>query len=171
MAIATTSGYFLDQATRQLVAFDSNARSVTPYPASVDGYADGDLTSAKFRGPVDLWYDMATQSFLVADRGNSCLRKIANGQVSTLAGAPGRPTADGPAATAGFGGLKAVCSDLDGNVYVAEDGGRIRRLGLDGQLTTVIDAGYGEISDLAIDRYNRLWIVDQGNKRVVAVPL
>ena len=83
----------------------------------------------------------------VADTGNNCIRIIAGGNVSTIAGTghKGYSGDDGPAAKAEFGGLYSVALDARAErLYLADlDNRRIRVIQLDtGTVTTV--AGSGE---------------------------
>jgi len=83
----------------------------------------------------------------VADTGNNCIRKIAGGTVSTIAGSghKGYSGDDGPAAKAEFGGIYCVALDARAErLYLADlDNRRIRVIQLDtGTVTTV--AGSGE---------------------------
>ena len=54
------------------------------------GYADGDSASARYRQPTGLAFDVAG-NLVLADSGNSCIRRIAaaDGSVVTLAGGGG----------------------------------------------------------------------------------
>jgi len=75
----------------------------------------------------------------VADRFNYCIRKIAQGQVTTLAGKKGNHLRDGLGAEAGFyilGGGMAL-DDRTGDFYVS-DGNAVRRVDPRGQVTTVV---------------------------------
>jgi sugar lactone lactonase YvrE len=89
--------------------------------AGVEGYADGPSRTARFRRPVSLAVDAAGAVY-VADAWNYCLRRIApDGQVSTLAGAPGQEgNADGAGSSARFGRLGGLALDGRGTLYVAD---------------------------------------------------
>ncbi|MGI4734415.1 MAG: hypothetical protein ACRYG7_04470 [Janthinobacterium lividum] len=89
--------------------------------ARVEGYADGPSRTARFRRPVSLAVDAAGAVY-VADAWNYCLRRIApDGQVSTLAGAPGQEgNADGAGSSARFGRLGGLALDGRGTLYVAD---------------------------------------------------
>lgn len=57
----------------------------------------------------------------VADAGNSLIRKVASGVVSTLAGSAGTTGAiNGVAATATFNGATGVAVDSSGTLFVAD---------------------------------------------------
>ncbi len=101
------------------------------------GAKDGPVAEAEFAGPSGVAVD-ASGTIWVADSKAFTLRKISPaGIVSTVAGVPGAPgLKDGPAAAANFFGMHDVAVDQLGAIYVA-DGISIRKLGLDGQVSTL----------------------------------
>jgi len=78
-------------------------------------------------------------SIFVADRGNRVIRRIArNGQVTTLAGAPGQAgDRDGAGAQARFSALRGLALGDDDCLY-ALDGHALRRITLRGEVSTVL---------------------------------
>jgi DNA-binding beta-propeller fold protein YncE len=100
------------------------------------GYRDGPAKSARFNFPSGITLD-ANGAIYVADAGNGCIRIIKDGVVRTLAGAPSRKVADGPLATAGFAEPRALAFDGHGNLFVADFGNGLRRIGTDGNVTTI----------------------------------
>jgi hypothetical protein len=87
----------------------------------VGGFADGPARTAKFDRPIAI----ATHGtdVYVADAGNHCVRKIANGNVTTIA--------------RNFTNLKGIAVADGGEVYVADDGAGIRRIDPRGRITTL----------------------------------
>ncbi len=113
----------------------STIAGVAGHPGSSDG--TGNLV--QFNLPVALVLDRQGNLF-VADAGNSTIRKITpGGVVSTLAGKAGSfGSVDGPLATAKFNSPQAIAIDDAGTLFVADTGDNtIRRIGLDGNVTTV----------------------------------
>jgi uncharacterized repeat protein (TIGR01451 family) len=108
----------------------SPAGVVTTLAGSVEGYADGAGSAAKFEhlsGPaID-----AAGNIYIGDLGNNRIRKITPaGVVSTVAGSSSLGYADGPVATAQFANPFAVTVDAAGTLYVSDvDNNRIRRIG------------------------------------------
>ena len=83
--------------------------------SAMTGSQDGPVLSATFNGPEGVAVDPAGNVY-VADTGNATIRMIQNGQVSTIAGAPGSGTQglfDAPA---------AIAVDPSGTLYVADPG-------------------------------------------------
>ncbi len=107
-----------------------------------EGFADG--SQASFNTPSGLAVDDDGNVY-VADTGNNRIRKIApDGVVSTLAGSGTAGYSDGPATQAQFDGPIGVSVDPSGNLYVADSyNDRIRKVSVDGQVTTVAGAGQG----------------------------
>ena len=122
--------------------------------------------AAAFNGPHAIAIDPAG-NLIVADNRNYAVRRIsAGGTVSTLAGANGQGTLDGPGDEAQFGWLVSVAVDADGNVYVAESqSARLRMIAPDGRVSTIDDEAAGHIHALAVEpdgsllisRGGRIW--------------
>ena len=93
------------------------------------GYADGTGTNAQFNCPRSVAVD-ASGTVYVAETGNNCIRKVtAAGVVSTLAGSAGNPGyADGTNTVAQFNSPQGMAVDVNGNVYVADNGNNCIRM-------------------------------------------
>ncbi|TFW22253.1 hypothetical protein E4L96_08210 [Massilia arenosa] len=109
---------------------------VTTFAGRVDEHTqvDGPLATARFENPDALAAD-ADGNIYVADAGT--VRVIGrDGQVRTLAGAPGeRVVRDGPVATARFGTVAGIAVTASGALFVT-DTNTVRRLA-DGKVTTL----------------------------------
>jgi hypothetical protein len=108
----------------------------------------------------------------IADTANSRIRRVdIDGIITTVAGGglvPGADVGDGgPATQAELSQPWRVAFDVDGNMYIVERGNlRVRRVGIDGIITTVAGSGFpggyggdggpavlarfGQIEDMAI---------------------
>jgi len=89
--------------------------------AGVDGAADGDLNSARFRSPAELAFDRKGNLF-VADSLNQTVRKIStNGVVSTVSGVAAiYGAADGLNGAARFYNPYGLVVRADGSLLVAD---------------------------------------------------
>jgi len=108
---------------------------------------------------------------LVADTLNQVIRRIdSTGRIATIAGsgARGAAASETSAASATLAEPAAVAADLDGSVIVADSGNNaIRRIGLNGQLTTIIRDGLSNPTDVIVLGQGRYAIADTGHNRVV----
>jgi sugar lactone lactonase YvrE len=100
------------------------------------GYVDGGIEVARFSRPLGIAV-AKNGALYVADSGNDCIRKIANGVVSTFAGTNERGSSDGGAKTARFENLRSLAIDGDGNLYAADYGVGIRKIDPNGKVTTL----------------------------------
>jgi len=144
-----------------------------------EGYENGPAATAKFKSPLGGLVFDAKGSLYVADRGNNCIRKISNGNVSTFAGTGRKGFADGSADAAMFNFPTGLVVDGANNVYVADRGNhRIRMITPEGIVSTIggSDCGYRDGSaaqaqfnmprGLAIDKEGNLYVSDTGNRRI-----
>jgi sugar lactone lactonase YvrE len=125
------------------------------------GSADGVAANASFYIPYDLAFD-SSGSLYVTDVGNGAIRKIVNGQVSTVTSALDNPL--------------SVAVAPDGRLY-ASDTGTIVRIETGGAITTLAglmrsngnvdgvgtDARLGPGVSLRFDRTGRLVLADANN--------
>lgn len=132
------------------------------------GYSDGPASSALFDTPCGIVVS-PDGTLIVADTGNHRLRKIANGQVSTLP----------------FFFLEGVDADLrkpvglalthDGFLYVTEpDRARVVQIAPDGRAGVIVGGTpaylegsdhslFNQITAVAIDRHGDLYLADSGD--------
>jgi hypothetical protein len=112
------------------------------------GYVNGTGANVRFSNPVQMVLTPAGD-ILVADYGNHAIRRVtAPGIASTLLGNGTAGTANGPMRTATLTNPTGVALDGAGNVFVAEhDGQRIRRIGVDGMVTTLLGNGVAGFSE------------------------
>jgi trimeric autotransporter adhesin len=152
------------------------------------GYSgdDGRATSAQLSRPSDVAVDSAGNLY-IADTVNNRIRKVTPaGVITTIAGngMSGSSGDGGPAASARLIHPSGVTIDSAGNLYiVGENMCRIRKVSLDGLITTVaggngFSAGFSGDGGLAVsaqlagpqavavDSAGNLYIADTGNNRI-----
>ncbi|MDO6432985.1 NHL repeat-containing protein [Flavitalea sp. BT771] len=101
-----------------------------------NAFADGPLLSAKFRSPADVVV-APDGTIYVADFNDHRVRKLANGQVTTLAGSDISDVKDGDGALARFKNPNRIVVDPAGNCYVLDETDpRIRKITPAGHVTT-----------------------------------
>ena len=145
------------------------------------GSTDGTTTTALFNSPAGIAVDGSGVLFL-ADSGNSTLRKIATGSVTTFAGTAGRSSSvDGTGSEARFDDPYALAVDSAGNVFVADASDHtIRKVSTSGVVTTVAGkaGSFGAVDGagtaarfrgplgVAVDADGVVYVADTGNHTV-----
>ncbi|MGH2607822.1 MAG: hypothetical protein ACRDHF_01925 [Tepidiformaceae bacterium] len=158
----------------------------TPPPGCPDRYEgrfrDGPAHQAIFNQPSSIVVG-ANGDIFVADSGNHAVRKIdQTGSVTTVAGNGTPGYKDGPASDARFIAPVDLAMDADGNLYLTEQGHRVRRISKVGVVTTVAGlrkeygGGYNDGSSteaefngpagLAIDQNGIIYVSDSQNQRI-----
>jgi sugar lactone lactonase YvrE len=146
----------------------------------------GPATTAQLTSPEGIAVDQAGNLY-IADRDNHRIRKVTpEGTISTFAGtgAAGFSGDGGQATAAQLRNPQAVTVDGAGAVYIADTGNhRVRRVALDGVITTVAGSGtagfsgdggqailarLSEPSALAIDGSANLFVLEKNRVRKVA---
>jgi uncharacterized protein (TIGR03437 family) len=145
----------------------------------------GPAVNAQMNGAFGVAVDAAGNVF-IADFGNNRVRKVSvNGTISTVAGTGqvgfGFSGDGGPAIAAQLDHPSAVAVDGAGNLFIADTSNfRIRKVAIDGTITTVAGNGRGYGGDggsavnaqlanpqgIAIDSSGNLFIADVRNNRV-----
>jgi hypothetical protein len=145
------------------------------------GYKDGAATAAQFNRPRAVVV-APHETIYVADTQNHVIRKIADGQVTTLAGTGKAGYKNGSALEAQFDSPSGLALDQSGNLYVADTlNNAIRKIDPAGVVTTFAgsssgNAGYqdgsidtalfNEPAALALDKHGVLYIADTGNQLI-----
>jgi len=114
------------------------------------GYLDGPANSAQFQlGDSGLTVDPQGNVY-VADSGNCAIRKISNGQVTTVVGGP------------------STCGGVDGASALNEEGGmkRLRRARSSGVTTAAQTTGLIRPSGVTVDCNGNLVIADESANRI-----
>ncbi|MBS1602364.1 MAG: hypothetical protein JST42_06820 [Bacteroidetes bacterium] len=148
-----------------------------------EGSADGPVKLAKFHAPIDVAV-APDGSVYVADYLSHRIRKIANGQVSTLAGSDSSGIVNGVGGLARFRNPYRVTVDPDGNCYVLDEvDARIRKVTPAGVVTTYAGLAQPGFMDgpagsaqflinaggLAADKAGNLYLGDTFNERIRAI--
>lgn len=150
----------------------------------VQGTTDGDSGKDRFTAPGGITMN-ASYNLYVGDSGTDRVREVTQllqPMVTSVAGvAASAGMIDGPAGTARFNGPSGIALDANGNVFVADTGNNvIRRIGIDGVVTTVAGApgspgfadGVGAAArfngptSLVFDSLGNLYVADTGNHAV-----
>lgn len=148
-----------------------------------DDFADGPALSAKFRSPADVAV-AADGTIYVADYNGHRIRKIAGGQVTTLAGSDSDGIVNGNGGLARFKDPYRIAADPAGNCYVLDEvDPRIRKITPNGDVTTYAGSSAPGFADgpalsaqflvnsegLASDESGNIYVGDTFNGRIRAV--
>lgn len=144
---------------------------------------DGPVAMARFNHPVGIAFGPGGEAWVTESYGQS-VRRLAEGQVVTIAGSPGiAGNADGSGANARFASLAGVAVDARGRAWVA-DGAMLRIVESDGSVSTAVpsavagsiegisfaavddglaaDARFAGVAGLEFDEGGRLFVADPG---------
>ncbi|MGC4056614.1 MAG: T9SS type A sorting domain-containing protein [Chitinophagaceae bacterium] len=141
------------------------------------GFTDGAAASASFNSPNTMVVTSAGDIY-ITDVGNSRIRKISGGYVTTFAGST-VGTADGKGTAAQFNKPHGIVLNADGSFFVADtDNNRIRKIAADGTVSTLTGSAAG-FSDgafntalfsipkcIASDKKGNLYVTDEHNNCV-----
>jgi len=114
-----------------------------PFVMFFNGFADGPYDQAIFRMPSGIVINSLGEIF-VSDAGNHCIRKLFQGQVSTIAGCPQtKGYLDGDAKQALFDSPAGLALDHKENLIIADyKNKRIRKLNFQtNKVTTIAGSG------------------------------
>ena len=132
------------------------------------GTADGPSASAQFAYPWALAVD-GDHTVYVADLFNNSIRKIASGQVTTLAGTGEAGSKDGALQTAEFHYPTALQVRKDGSLLVCDSGdGRIRSVDPSGVATcaTGLAEPFKDPMGMALDGSGGFYVADTGHDAI-----
>jgi len=154
--------------------------SVSTLAGSDSGFVNGSIVEAKFNGAFGICIDKEGNIY-IADSGNNCVRKIdPEGIVSTFAGTGEAGNKDGDRLSATFNSPTGICTDDNGNFFIADFMNHtIRKIDNEGNVTTLAGSGEPGYSDgfadqakfnfprgITIDGYGNLYIGDSWNHRI-----
>lgn len=147
-------------------------------------FVNGPVSSATFHFPGDIAIN-ANKEMYVTDVLNFCIRKIALGGVSKLAGGGGFGIIDGNGPAAQFKNPFSVAVDPDGNIYTTDTNDpRIRKTTPAREVTTyagIETPGYKDGaagiarfqpgSSIVADAVGNIYVADAGNNRIRKISL
>lgn len=136
--------YVTDNGNNKIKKIDSLGNVTTIAGTGTPGFLDGNAAQAQFYNPFDVKVDNAGDLY-IADYYNHCIRKIAGGMVTTIAGVGGvSGDSLGVATSAKFNRPRSICFDGLGNLYIADMlNHKIKMLTTSG--TVVAIAGSGSV--------------------------
>ena len=149
IAVDQSGNIYIAEDNNHVIRKITSAGMVSTLAGSVEGYAGGVGTAARFDTPRGVAVD-STGVVYVADNGNYRIRKIElSGNVVDVAGSGANGNTDGTGTVAQFGWLKGLDIDRTTNtLYIAEDGNhKIRKMTSTGVVTSVTQGGQSGFAD------------------------
>jgi len=129
--------YIADNGNHRIRKITSAGIVSTAAGTGVSGYMEGPVATAQLRGPTDVRVNSSGELFIV-DQGNNRIRKLNSaGNISTFAGSGVNGTVDGIGVAAQFALPYRIESDADGNLYVSDISGQLRKINPSGVVTTL----------------------------------
>ena len=192
VAVDATGGILIaDRVNHRIRRVAPDGTITTVAGNGIDGFSGdgGPAIAASLSTPNEVAVD-ATGGILIADFGNSRIRRVApDGTITTVAGNGTYVFAGdgGPATETGVGTPRGVAVDATGGILIADSNNdRIRRVAPDGTITTVAGGTFGYAGDggpataaslfapegVAVDASGGILIADTFNNRIrrVATP-
>jgi sugar lactone lactonase YvrE len=160
--------FVVDGNNNRIRKIDVSTRMVTTFAGSIQGYANGNGTNAKFNDPFGICID-SNDNIYVSEYLGGRIRKITpNGRVSTFAGSGVAGFADGVGSAAMFYSPEGLCVDAQNNIYVADTVNfKVRKITPDGTVTTIAGGTYGyldgPIADAMLKSVNGICMDNQNN--------
>lgn len=139
LVIDSQGNTFTAHSTDRIILKTTPSGQVSAFAGTlgVSGYVNGMGTAAQFRSPVGIAID-ENDILYVSDQTDHRIRKITpDGNVTTYAGTGTQGVVNGSALTvARFNQPLAIASTSEGILYVIEAGSRIRKVDVDGTVST-----------------------------------
>lgn len=162
--------FFSDRGNHRIRKIDMTAGTVSDFAGSISGYSDGQGTGARFNQPSGLSID-SNNNIYVADYGNERVRKISStGAVTTIAGTGSQCSCDGPIASARLQLPTDTAVGLNGDIFVTEEYGKIRRIVKSGSsydsISTFTSQASGKPYTMAIDSSGNIYTPSYDDRRI-----
>lgn len=173
--------YVADTRNYKIRRIDMNGMVTTVAGVGLFGTTNGPVSTARFGFPVSLAVSPDGSVIYVSEYQTHVIRKIQNGQVSTIAGTVYMPGSnDGSTFAASFTNPHGLAILSNGDVLIADEGNsKIRRLTPSGIVTTVSGTGvpgsnngpsgsaqFNFPTDITLDYFGNAFIADAGNQTV-----
>ena len=174
--------YFSDWGNERIRTIDPQGNIFTVAGTGVVGLSGdgGPATRASFSRPDDTWVDR-DGSLYIADTWNHVIRKVSRLGIITRVAGTGQSGFGGDGGQAVLAKLNfpfGVCTDSQGNVYIADEGNnRVRKIDTNGIITTFAGGGLGDNADARLadlespssvfrDANGNMYIADTDHHRI-----
>lgn len=179
ICVDASGNIYVGDGANHLIRKVTQAGVVTTFAGSTQGFTNGTGSAATFNLPIGMCLD-PSGNFYVGDIANYAVRKItAAAVVTTLAGGS-EGGANGQGAAAQFDLPIAVCSDAQGNIYVADNSNHlIRKITPAGVVSTFAGSGVAGNADgtgtaaqfeepygICSDAQGNIYVVDNVSSRI-----
>lgn len=173
--------YIADNGNYKIRKIDSNGNVSTIAGTGVFGNSNGPASTARFGSPTGIAVSPDGSVIYVSEYNTHVIRKITNGQVSTVAGSVFLPGSnDGTGAAASFDHPHGLWLEGNGNLLIADEfNHKIRRMTPAGLVSTLVGNGtagstngsplaaqLNSPASICMDAYANLFISETGGQTI-----
>ncbi|MCL2725513.1 MAG: NHL repeat-containing protein [Polyangiaceae bacterium] len=176
---ASGNVYVADSYNNKIRKVDPKGNVTTVAGTGTAGHDEGPASSATFNWPTGIAVDTAGILY-VAESINNDIRKIADDQVTTLAGSGAAGLIDSTGTDAAFSASQGIAIDAKGNLFVADSGNNaIREVTPAGEVTTIAGTSVKGADDgpadtatfydphgVAVSPNGVIYVADSGNNKI-----
>lgn len=139
--------YFTEKFQNRIKKFDTD-NNLSVLAGNGFGFADGTGTDAQFKWTYGLTKDSSGDLIVTTMSGHRVRKVTAEGVVTTLAGDGTAASTNGTGTSAQFNKPSDVVVDSNGNMFISEDGGVIRKISVNREAVAAVKSTTQNLANL-----------------------